>query len=466
MKKQVYNPYLPLWEYIPDGEPRVFNNRLYIYGSHDRFAGKWYCENDYVTWSAPLDDLSDWRYEGVIFRKSQDAKRSGNLYAPDVIQGLDGKYYLYYSKDDSSVIGVAVSNSPAGPFEYMGEVSYADGRVVGDDENEFFMFDPSVLIDDGKIWLYSGSAKRKITSGIKRNMVGCTVMELQPDMKTVKSAPRVILPNTNGLLTEGYFEGPSARKIGNLYYVIYPVKNASGLHYATSIYPDRDFVHRGAIHSTSDIGINGHSITNPAYPTGNSHGGLVEINGKWFIFDHRNTNGTGYSRQGVAEPVEISKDGTIIQVESTSCGLNGGSLRDEGIYPASIACNLWGSKTFGMRVPMNCPMVTQSGVDDDKDAEFYITRISNKSVVGYKYFYFRGGSYRLKLTIRGGAGSIQILTDKDGKKYLGEARIMASECWCEVPIEVGIPEGVHEIYISYLGKKSVDLKEFKILKLN
>ena len=69
MKKQVFNPYLPSYEYIPDGEPRVFSGRLYIYGSHDRFNGDVYCANDYVCWSAPEEDLSDWRYEGVIYKK-------------------------------------------------------------------------------------------------------------------------------------------------------------------------------------------------------------------------------------------------------------------------------------------------------------------------------------------------------------------------------------------------------------
>ena len=78
MKKQVFNPYLPCYEYIADGEPRVFDDRLYIFGSHDSFDGKDYCENDYVTWSAPVDDLADWRYEGGIFRKDQDP-RPGNL---------------------------------------------------------------------------------------------------------------------------------------------------------------------------------------------------------------------------------------------------------------------------------------------------------------------------------------------------------------------------------------------------
>ena len=81
MKKQVFNPYLPSWEYIPDGEPRVFGDRLYIYGSHDRFNGDVYCQNDYVCWSTPTDDLSDWRYEGVIFKKTQDPRNPDGVHA-------------------------------------------------------------------------------------------------------------------------------------------------------------------------------------------------------------------------------------------------------------------------------------------------------------------------------------------------------------------------------------------------
>ena len=48
MKKQVYNPYLPSWEYIPDGEPYVFGDRVYVFGSHDRYNGHVFCLNDYV----------------------------------------------------------------------------------------------------------------------------------------------------------------------------------------------------------------------------------------------------------------------------------------------------------------------------------------------------------------------------------------------------------------------------------
>ena len=72
MKSQVFNPYLPSWEYVPDGEPHVFGDRVYVYGSHDTFGAPIFCVNNYVCWSAPVNDLSDWWYEGEIYRKTQD----------------------------------------------------------------------------------------------------------------------------------------------------------------------------------------------------------------------------------------------------------------------------------------------------------------------------------------------------------------------------------------------------------
>ena len=73
-KKQGFNPYLPSFEYVPDGEPHIFGDRVYVYGSHDRFDGAHFCLNDYVCYSASIYDLADWKYEGVIYRKEQDPR--------------------------------------------------------------------------------------------------------------------------------------------------------------------------------------------------------------------------------------------------------------------------------------------------------------------------------------------------------------------------------------------------------
>lgn len=99
---QAVNPFLPSWEYIPDGEPHVFDGRIYLFGSHDRFDGDGYCMNDYVCYSADTKNLKEWRYEGVIYRKNQDPRNQEGghcMWAPDVAKGLDGRYYLYYCLD-------------------------------------------------------------------------------------------------------------------------------------------------------------------------------------------------------------------------------------------------------------------------------------------------------------------------------------------------------------------------------
>ena len=81
------NPYLPLWEFIPDGEHYVFEDpdcpgklRVYIYGSHDNLITE-YCGRDQVVWSAPVEDLLHWRYDGIIFKSATD--RDGKLLYPD-----------------------------------------------------------------------------------------------------------------------------------------------------------------------------------------------------------------------------------------------------------------------------------------------------------------------------------------------------------------------------------------------
>lgn len=159
MKNHGMNPYLPSWEYVPDGEPHVFGKRVYIYGSHDRFAGYAFCQNDYVCWSAPVDDLTDWQYEGIIYTRAEAAHNEDGrqcLYAPDVTCGPDGRYYLYYALNETSAISVAVCDTPAGKYTYYGDVHYPDGTTLGARPGDEQQFDPGVLTEGETTWLYSG----------------------------------------------------------------------------------------------------------------------------------------------------------------------------------------------------------------------------------------------------------------------------------------------------------------------
>ena len=424
--KQVFNPYLPLNEYIPDGEPHVFGDRVYIFGSHDRAGGETFCELDYVVYSADIHDLTDWRCEGTIYSAGQDphhtetVKGAGErkyLYAPDVAQGPDGRYYLYYCLSAfagkggfDGPVSVAVCDTPAGKYEYYGDVHYADGRTMLD----FIPFDPGVINDDGHIYLYYGWALpvkpaksrmvdkiyRKIMHGMfpKKTMeeiyssapgiMGANMVELEDDMLTVKQPPKRIIPcemDAKGTSFEGhaFFEGSSIRKVNGMYYLIYSSSVNHELCYAVSQYPDRGFEYGGVIISNGDIGVNGRKSKDRVAATGNNHGSIEQINGIWYIFYHRHTHLTSNSRQGCAEKIRIEKDGSIRQVCMTSCGLNRGPLAARGTYPASIACNL----TDG-RMPHvgNGKCRKKKPCIVEENGKQYITGIHNHTLIGYKYF--------------------------------------------------------------------------------
>lgn len=483
MKRQCFNPYLPSWEYIPDAEPRLFDGRVYIYGSHDRFGSKEYCVNDYVSWSAPEDDLSDWRYEGIIFRKDQTPWNTKNLlyYAPDVVQGTDGKYYLFYSVQNSSIASVAVCDTPAGKFEYLGDVHFPDGRVYGSNPEDWFLFDPAVLVDDdGRIYLYAGSGQPS-NGNFGHEIKGLFVMELSSDMLTIIGEPTIILPADFNPKRPNYWEGPSIRHIGKWYYLVYPATDITGLNYAMSLFPDKGFIHKGPIHSSSDIGLNGRKLMNAAYPMGNSHGGMVCVKGQWYIFDHRRTGETT-NRQPVAERIEIKEDGSISMVESTSCGLNEGPLRGIGTYPAYIACCLKSSGIFGLHNPMGGPYITQDGPDyepkEPTDGEVNadteanapkarICGIKKGCVVGYKYFDLTETKH-ITITARGGDGIMEILGSEDGQS-VGEIRI--SHHWnnmgtdlntAKLSQKAGCPVGRCPIFLRYKGRGNVELLQFTL----
>ena len=109
------NPYLPFDTYIPDGEPHVFGDRLYLYGSHDIANQNQFCPGDYAVYSCPVNNLTNWRFDGISYHRTDDPHNQDNthsLFAPDVARGTDGNYYLFYCLDFLQEIGVAKSDRP------------------------------------------------------------------------------------------------------------------------------------------------------------------------------------------------------------------------------------------------------------------------------------------------------------------------------------------------------------------
>ena len=489
MKRQVYNPYLPLNVCIPDGEPHVFGDRVYVYGSHDQEGGHDFCVLDYEVWSAPVDDLTNWSCPGVAYRAKQDPdwneQRGYAMYAPDCVRGNDGKYYLYYALAGGGMftgnLHAAVSDRPDGPFAYHGCVRNPDGTPL----TTFITFDPAVINDDGVIRLYYGWSlavppERVPAGGVSMNMLkpvmmqlfeksaeeidgtpegimGANTVELENDMLTVKRRPVRIAPgqfDAGGTSFAGhaFFEGSSIREIGDTYYFIYSSEHQHELCYATSRCPDRDFVFGGVLVSNGDIGMQGRKKEDRLMMTGNNHGSIARINGQWYVFYHRQTHLNTFSRQGCAEKITILPDGSIPQVEMTSCGLNGGPLLAEGVYPASICCNLTNghmphADQQDYREPM--PHITHEG------QAHFISGIADGTCVRYKYFALEEDT-TLTITLRGQAhGELHVLLDE---KQQGAVGIDPDTAWHSVSIPLNA-RGTCALSLQYQGEGSLDIQE-------
>ena len=423
------NPFLPLTEYVPDGEPHVFGDRVYLYGSHDEADGTRFCARDYTVWSAATDDLSRWTCHGVTYRKEQDPRsfpgRPVDFYAPDCVQGNDGRYYLYYFAAGPNTkpfgpMSVAVSDRPEGPFSYLGDIRYPDGKPV----LNYLTNDPAVLNDNGRIWLYYGwglgrdfrskplqPLYRFVLSKLcnrslqeiretKPSILSCAVVELEDDMLTVKGEPKAVLDSKTTarkgtpVYDHPFYEAASIRKFGELYYLVYSSGENNELAYATSRFPDRDFAYRGVIVSNSDLGYGGNQ--RPKNNAGTIHGGIEQINGQYYIFYHRCTNNTDFSRQACSEPIEIEPDGTIRQVEITTQGMDPTPLPGIGVYPAALCCHLITPKPirFGLGRQQTMPRITE------KDGETIPADLTAGTKLVYKYFDL-SRTKRIAVTLRG-----------------------------------------------------------------
>lgn len=488
MQKQVFNPFLPPDVYIPDGEPHVFGDRVYLFGSHDKENGDSFCMLPYVFYSAPVNDLTDWTCKGISYEAQQDPLYSEErpyMYAPDVVRGNDGRFYLYYCLAGwkgkggyNGPISVAVCDIPDGKYEYHGFVKNPDGSPL----LRFVPFDPAVINDGGIIRLYYGTQysfenhsnflTRSIFHKVQGKVFGKSPAEIKAerdgvmgpvhvtlaeDMLTVASEPcKIILAKTKGTqwAKHPFFEGASIRKSNDKYYFIYSSQLNHELCYATSRYPDRDFTFGGTIISNGDIGYHGRKAKDRLNATGTTHGSIENINGQWYVFYHRLTHSSDYSRQACAEKIEILANGEIKQVHMTSCGLNESPLAAEGGYPAVICCNLTNGQMphIGNRkLKKSIPHIFS------RDGEQFVTDIEDGTQIVYKTFEFRG---RIVLTFiyRGEGGILEAGTAPNAA--LAKVWLAPSGKWRESEQMQFRVNGVLPLYFTFHGRGRIELLKY------
>ena len=484
MKHVATNPYLPGWEYIPDGEPHVFGDRVYVFGSHDAPDGTAYCPGDYVCWSAPVDDLGAWTFEGAIWRKTDDPQNTelSGYGAPDVCQGSDGRFYLYYfalSMTRGCIMSVAVCDEPAGRYRYLGPICEPDGATFAGRDGWGMPFDPAVLpCEDGGCWLYYGFGAKKPSSHMPAcSMEGSYVVRLAADMRTMVSEPKHLAPAVTqsegtGFECHAFFEASSIRAIDGRYYFVYSSENGHELCYAIMPAPDGPATYGGVLVSNGDVGLPGHETEADAVmDLGNNHGGMARIAGRDYIFYHRHTHGAQHARQGCAERLQIAADGSIAQVQITSCGLNGGALSCGRTYPASICCHLVGPAgavhyAGNLEIAQNHPAITQE-VDAGcmTSARTYVANLCDGASVGYKYLAFGGAERTVELEVRGDlAGAVSVRLDAPDGIEVGHVEPEPGGQWHVASAPLAAPvSGDHALYLVISGSGHLDLAAFTVL---
>lgn len=360
----VGNPYLPLWEHLPDGEPRVFEDpdnpgkfRAYIIGSHDLRRDS-YCGPDIRIWSAPTEDLTDWRDEGPAFTYEKDGKWDV-MYAPDLVEVKNKKgekeYYLYpHSRGPRREAMVCKGSRPDGPF-YPINLNEEGTAVV---EGSILGFDPSIFIEeitDKKDPDYKKGFRAYGFWGFQHSSAAeldqSTMYSLRPGTEIIPYFMPASLRYGEVRDPEGtvypalykdqnpadfnFFEASSIRKVGNKYVMIFSGYSGpeyglgstnSTLRYAYSDSPLGPWRSGGVLVDSRGIVLNedGSKLiaTNAAH---NTHGSLQEINGQWYVFYHRPPRGFGFARQAMVAPVKIEFDKKKVA--------DGGEVRITGYDP-------------------------------------------------------------------------------------------------------------------------------------
>ena len=451
------NPYLPLWEHLPDGEPRVFEDpdqpgkfRAYIVGSHDVHYDK-YCGNDIRMWSAPVEDLTQWRDEGPIFSWYVNGQWD-TMYAPDLVETINkatGKktYWLYpHSRGWRRTPMVCKGDRPDGPFTPVNLTEDGTQCLPG----SLIDFDPSVFIEpvtNKKDKDFAVGYRAYVFYGFQHS----TACELdQNTMYSKRPGTELIDPfipassRDGQLLDKGvteyqalykgqnpldfnFFEASSIRQVGNKYVMVFSGYSGkeyglgqtnSALRYAYGDSPLGPWRSGGVLVDSRGVVPNrdgSHLITTNAGH--NTHGSLQEINGQWYVFYHRPPRGFGFARQAMVAPVKIvwdkkpvSKGGTVkitgynpFAADNTWTAkatdgneYTGAEVTSEGFHIFGLPP--YGYYSAGIACYMDGPNANQY-MQDNHDVwnnSMDLAGLQGGSIIGFKYFNFEGLAHDTK----------------------------------------------------------------------
>ncbi len=406
------NPICAPGVYIADPTARVWTDgKVYVYGSRDESRDR-YCSWRYDVLSSY--DLKTWALTSNSFASKGEGDAvpycDDLLYAPDCMY-KDGKYYLYYClANQTQTEGVAISDSPKGPFLNGTNINLGEHRQI----------DPAVFIDDdGQGYYVWGQFSAKMAK-LRPNMT-------EVDLSTVKS----------DVITEKehfFHEGVYMIKRQGIYYLIYAHMGRGGrptcLGYSMSKSPMGPYKYGGVI------------IDNDHCDPGNwnNHGSVVEFKNQWYVFYHRATHGCNTMRKACVEPITFNANGTINEVEMTSQGA-GKPLNPLLEIEAERACLMYGN----VRI--------QAFSENEEE----LGKIQNGDKVAYKYIDFSENVKRFSVRVAAGTkpGKIDIALDNIWGPSIGTINVPGGDnlkTWQTISCPVARVSGTRAIWLRFSGE--------------
>ena len=397
----------------------VYEDTVYLCASHDEdvTVDDFFTMNDWAVFSSK--DMVNWTDHGIpLSWETFSWAEPNRSWAPHCVE-RDGKFYFYVPVNDK--IGVAVSDSPTGPFQdAIGAPLLTDYRYI----------DPTVFIDDdGQAYLYFGNPQLWYVT-LNEDMISYSGGVQEVPMTTQSFGERRGGPTADR--PAAYEEGPWFYRRDGRYYLVYPTGELpEHIAYSTSPSPTGPWTYGGEIMTNES----GHAFTN--------HPGVIDFKGRSYFFYHTQElpGGGGFKRSIAVEEFTYNPDGSFPTIQKTTEGVT------ESVQPLNPYLRVEGeTMAWGEGIE----------VEDCSAGGRNISNIENGDYVKVESVDFGTGavSFEASVASDGSGGDIELRVDAADGALLGTCAVAPTggwQMWTTVSCEVNEVDGVHDLYLVFSG---------------